>query len=338
MAVTVKNVAKHAGVSTATVSRVINNDSRISEATRVKVLESMEALDYKINSIARSLKTNKTYTIGFICPELSNTFNMTLAKGMEDELRKFGYNVIICNSNESVKEEKERINLLIEKCIDGLIIIPASNNGTHFKQLSEAGIPVVLADRLVDDFVTDAVLVDNINASYSVVERLINLGARRIGYIGGDLRITPAKERDEGYRRALNDYCIPFESDIVKYGDFHVKSGYEKMEELMKEDNPPVYVFISNYYMHAGATKYLMEHAVDLKGNITLASFDDMEFASLLGHCRFLVRQPMSEIGSKAAKLLLGRINGEDMSFPTIIRLKTDIIKVTGASSPCNFW
>lgn len=328
MAVTVKDVAKHAGVSTATVSRVINNDSRISGATKTKVLESMEALDYKLNSIARSLKTNRTYTIGFICPELSNTFNMTLAKGMEDELRKFGYNVIICNSNESVDEEKERIRLLIEKCIDGIIIIPAANKGIHFKQLTDAGIPVVLADRLVDDFVTDAVLVDNINASYSVMEQLINQGVRRIGYIGGDLRLTPAKERDEGYRRALNDYCIPFEPEIVKYGDFHVQSGYEKMEELMKENNPPSHVFISNYYMHAGATKYLVEHGKNLENPITLASFDDMELAALLGYCRILVRQPMTEIGNRAARILMDRINGEDIPFPAIYRLKTDIVKV----------
>ncbi|NJD02448.1 MAG: LacI family transcriptional regulator [Ruminiclostridium sp.] len=326
MAVTVKDVAKHAGVSTATVSRVINNDVRISDVTRAKVLESMEELDYKVNNIARSLKTNKTYTIGFICPELSNTFNMTLAKGMEDELRRFGYNVIICNSNENADEENERIRVLIQKCIDGVIIIPASNNGSHFKQLSDTGIPVVLADRLVDDFITDAVLVDNINASYSAMEYLIRQGVRRIGYIGGDLKITPARERDEGYRRALNDYCIPFESSIVKYGDFHARSGYEKMEELMKDENPPGYVFITNYYMHAGATKYLMEHRKDVKNPVTIASFDDMELASLLGYCKVLVSQPMLEIGSRAAKILMDRINGEDISFPMIYRLKAGLL------------
>ena len=326
MAVTVKDVAKNAGVSTATVSRVINNDSRISDSTRQKVLKSMEDLDYKVNNIARSLKTNKTYTVGFICPELSNTFNMTLAKGMEDELRKFGYNVIICNSNEDVNEENERIRVLMEKCIDGIIIIPTSNTGTHFKQLSDAGIPVVLADRLVDDFVTDAVLVDNINASYFAMEHLIHQGIRRIGYIGGDLKITPAKERDAGYRRALNDYCIPFEGSIVKYGDFHVQSGYEKMEELMKEENPPAHVFITNYYMHAGATKYLMEHRDEVKNPVTITSFDDMELASLLGYCKVLVSQPMLEIGSRAAKILMQRINGEDISFPMIYRLKTELM------------
>jgi len=326
MAVTVKEVAKYSGVSTATVSRVINNDPRISDVTREKVLKGMEALDYKVNSIARSLKTNKTYTIGFICPELSNTFNMTLAKGMEDELRRFGYNVIICNSNENADEENERIRVLIQKCIDGIIIIPASNTGAHFKQLTDAGIPLVLVDRLVDDFITDAVLVDNVNASYSAIEHLIHQGIRRIGYIGGDLKITPARERDEGYRRALNDYCIPFESAIVKYGDFHVQSGYEKMEELMKGENPPVYVFISNYYMHAGATKYLMEHRQDVKYPVTIASFDDMELAALLGYCKILVSQPMHEIGSRAAKILMDRINGEDISFPMIYRLKAGLL------------
>ena len=327
MAVTVKDVAKYAGVSTATVSRVINNDARISDATRQKVLESMEALNYKINNIARSLKTNKTYTIGFICPELSNSFNMTLAKGMEDELRKFGYNMIICNSNESIDEENERIKLLMEKCIDGIIIIPASNKGAHFKQLADAGIPVVLTDRLVDDFITDAVLVDNVNASYAAIERLIHQGVRRIGYIGGDVKITPARERDEGYRRALNDYQIPFENEIVNYGDFHTQSGYKKMEELMALENPPPYVFITNHYMHAGATKFLVEHSEDLKNPVAIASFDDMELASLLGFCKVLVSQPMLEMGSRAAKILMGRINGENISFPMIYRLKAELIR-----------
>ena len=326
MAVTVKEVAKYAGVSTATVSRVINNDQRISAKTKEKVLNSMEALNYMINNIARSLKTNKTYTVGFICPELSNTFNMTLAKGLEDELRRFGYNVIICNSNENADEENERIKVLIQKCIDGIIIIPASSRGSHFKQLSDAGIPVVLADRLVEDFVTGAVLADNVNASYHAIEHLIHKGIRRIGYIGGDVKITPARERDEGYRRALNDYCIPFESSIVKYGDFHVQSGYEKMEELMREENPPQDIFITNYYMHAGATKYLMEHSKEINTQVTIASFDDMELASLLGYCKVLVRQPMLEIGSKAAKILLSRINGEDLSFPLIYRLKAELM------------
>jgi len=180
MAITLKDVAKHAGVSASTVSRVVNGDSRISSKTRNKVLACMKKLGYQVNNVARSLKTNKTLTVGFISPELTNDVFMNIAKGAEDEFRKHGYNIIICNSNENVEDEKDRINLLIQKCVDGMIIIPASPEGKHFNKIRASGRPVVLVDRLTEDFESDAVLVDNINGSYSAVEFLINKGYRRI--------------------------------------------------------------------------------------------------------------------------------------------------------------
>ena len=326
MAVTVKDVARAAGVSTATVSRVVNDDSRISPVTREKVLGYIGKLDYKINNVARSLKTNRTHTIGFISPEITNDFFMGIAKGVEDEFRKYGYSIIICNSNESKEEEKDRIRLLCEKCVDGVIIIPATGDGSHYRQLADMKLPVVLADRIVANFETDAVLVDNINGSYSVMEYLIGKGQRRIGFIGGDLSITPAAERFEGYRRALADYCVPLENGIVKFGDFHVKGGYQLMKEIMQMEDPPAYVFIANYYMHAGATKYLMEHKDTLNRQVSIAGFDDMELSSIFGFCKIRVAQPMFEIGSKAAQLLLSRINKEADASPRIIRLKTGLI------------
>jgi len=326
MSVTIKDVAKHCKVSSATVSRVLNNDPRISEKTRIKVMKSVKELNYRINGVARSLKTNRTNTVGFICPEISNIFFMSIAKGVEDELKKSGYSVIICNSNENKEDEKERIKLLCEKCVDGIIIIPSTNEGKHFKCLNDANIPTVLVDRLVEDFQSDAVLVDNINGSYSAVEYLINKGFKRIGFIGGNIMLTSARERYEGYLRALKDYCIPLDESIVKFGDFHVESGYAIMKDLMQQDNPPHFVFISNYYMHAGATKYLIENKYNLKSNVLVASFDDMELSSIFGFSILRVRQPMTEIGIKAAQLLLNRIDGNNANYPQIIRLKTELI------------
>lgn len=326
MAVTVKDVAKAAGVSAATVSRVINDDPRISMQTREKVLESIKKLDYKINNIARSLKTNRTYTVGFISPEIPNDFFMSIAKGVEDELRKHGYNTIICNSNENVEEEKDRIRLLCEKCVDGIVIIPATAEGRHFEQLRSMEIPVVLADRLVNNFDSDAVLVDNINGSYSAMEYLISRGYRRIGFIGGDVSLTSAGERYEGYKRALSDYCIPIENEIIKFGDFHVQSGYNLMKEMMQLDEPPAHVFVSNYFMHVGATKYLIESKETSKKPVSLASFDDMELSSILGFCSVRIAQPVMEIGCKAAQLLLARINHEELAMPQIVRLKTGVV------------
>jgi len=323
MTVTVKDVARAAGVSASTVSRVANGDCRISARTTEKVLKCMKELDYHINNIGRSLKTSRTLTVGFVSPELSNDVFMGIAKGAEDEFRKHGYNIIICNSNESVEEEKERISLLSQKCVDGIIIIPASAEGEHYKRISESGLPVVLVDRLVEHFETDAVLVDNINGSYSAVEYLINNGHRRIGFIGGDMRLTSAGERYEGYRRVLSDYCIPLEESIVKFGDYHIQSGYRIMSELMEATEPPDYVFVSNYYMHIGAMKYLLEQKNEEMKKVSIAAFDDLEFSAILGLCSVRVAQPVLDIGSRAAQLLLSRISGENMAFPQIIRLKT---------------
>jgi len=325
MGVTIKDIAKLAGVSTATVSRVVNNDPRVSEETREKVLKYLEKSHYKVNNIARSLKTNKSHTIGFLCPELPNIFFMMVAKGVEDELKKRGYSLIVCSSNENINEEENYANLLCEKCVDGVIIIPVSNKGMHFNQFREAGIPVILVDRITEDFNADVVVVDNINGSYEAIEYLIKQGVKRIGYIGGNLQLSNARERDEGYKRALNDYYIPVDESIIRYGDMHAQSGYEKMKELLETNDPPQHIFISNYFMHVGAVKYLAEQNNEVTRRVSLTVFDDIELSSFLGFNYVLISQPMVEMGNKAVQLLLDRINGDNRGFPQLFRLKTKL-------------
>ena len=322
---TVKDVAKQAGVSSSTVSRVINDDPRISRETRDRVMKCIENTGYRVNHIARSLKTNRTYTIGFLCPELSNDFFMKIAEGIEQELGKQGYSMIVCSSNGTVQGEAERMRLLYEKCIDGLIVIPATNSGSHFQWIRDLGVPVVLADRLVEGFPSDAVLVDNFNGTYLAIEEQIKQGERRIGYIGGDLTLTTARERDEGYRKALDSYSIPIDDSIIVYGDFHTESGYSRMQELMERADPPGCVFIANRYMHVGATKYLIENAPKLEKAVSIVSFDDLELVSSLGFCKVVIRQPTLEIGISAARLLHSRICGKISPHPEIIRLKTEM-------------
>ena len=326
MAVTIKDVAQLAGVSTATVSRVLNDDPRVSKETKETVLKCVNKLGYRVNNIARSLKTNKTYTVGFMCPEIANNFFMSIAKGVEDELRKHGYTVIICSSNESIEGEKESIRVLCEKCVDGIIIIPATDEGEHYNYLNDMNIPVVLVDRLVKNYTTDSVLVDNINGCYEAIEYLINQGYRRIGFIGGDMRLTSAIERFEGYKRALSDYSIPLDLEVIKFGDFHIESGYQLIKELLNLENPPEHIFISNYFMHVGATKFLMEHQNTLQYSVELSSFDDMELSSILGFTKNIVAQPMTDIGNKAAQIILNRIHAVELFFPQIIRFKTKLI------------
>ena len=327
MAVTVKDVAKNAGVSTATVSRVLNDDPGIRPETRERVVQSIKLTGYRINKAARSLKTSRTGTIGLLVPELVNDFFMTVAQGVEDILRAGGYGVIICNANEDVKYEEDRINLLIEQCVDGAIIIPASSEGRHFNRLTEAGIPVVMVDRLVNGFESDAVLADNINGAYTAMEQLISSGCRRFGFIGGSLDLSNFSERFEGYKRALNDYNIPIEDDIVKFGDVHIDSGYRLMKELMSNDNPPDHVFIANYFLQVGATKFLMENRIGAAADIRIAGFDDMSLSSILGFSSITVSQPMLEMGHNAAEMLISRIQTGSSAPPRLLRLKTNIVQ-----------
>ena len=196
-----KDIAKTFGVATSTISRALNDDHRISLSLRERIKDYAEQAGFRRNAIARTLKTNRSNTIGFVAPELSNDFFMNVAQGVEKELKKKGFSLIVCNSDEQIEEEKRRIDLLLENQVDGVIIIPSTSRGSHFSILTEQQVPFVLVDRLTEDIDSDAVLVDNTGGTYAAVELLINSGIRNIGFIGGDMALTSAEERFTGYTR-----------------------------------------------------------------------------------------------------------------------------------------
>ena len=317
--VTVKDVASHAGVSTATVSRVINGDPKVTPETARHVQNSIKQLGYRMNQVARSLKTNKTHTIGIIAPEFSNDFFMNIVTGVEQELQQYGYSVILCSSSEDAVKEKEQIHLLNEKGVDGAIIIPGSNTGKHFSLFQKK--PIVLIDRTVEDFKTDAVLSDNYKGAYEAVQYSISKGARRIGFLGGDMGLTSARERFEGYQAALKEGGLKTDNSIILFGDYHIQSGYTLMNTLMEQPYPPRHIFISNYFMHLGAARYLMERPESHRG-LHILSFDDLPLASFFPYSSIIIAQPMEKIGRRAADILVKRING-DKTTPKEVRLPT---------------
>lgn len=327
MAATIKDVAKRARVSTATVSRVINKDSRIAPETRKRVLEAIDELSYRVNPIARSLKSNKTLSVGFVAPEIANEFFMRVAQGVEFTLRDHGYNMVVCGTNEDIAMERERIDFLLEKHVDGLIIIPSTKEGAHFGEALEGRkVPAVLVDRLVEGFESDAVLVDNATGTYRAIHHLLKRGHRSFGFIGGDLQLTSARERYEGFLSALKDFNIEVPDEHIRFGDFHVESGYKLIGELLEQKHPPQSIFISNYFMHIGAVRYVVEHRGTLTPDLFLASFDDMELSSVTGIPSLTIAQPVSKIGEEAAKLLLRRINGQETGPAHTKRLSTKLV------------
>ena len=326
MAVTIKDVARLAGVSTATVSRVLNHDRRIAPETFKSVSEVIAASGYRRNTIARSLKTSRSHAVGFLTPEIANDFFMYIAEGVEERLQAEGYSLIICNTAEKAEIEEKRIDLLSDQRVDGVIIIPAGNTGAHYAALSERDIPAVVVDRMVGGFDCDAVLVDNIGGSYSAALRFFEAGVRRIGFIGGRQDLTTAQERWEGFRRAHEDHHIKIDPELVCFGDFHVDSGYELAGRMMALSDPPRHLFIANYFMHVGATRYLLQSGTGTVRGIQTAGFDSMDLVPLLGFSAFTLSQPMREMGQTAAELLLRRIRRQYEGPPRIRRLPTGII------------
>lgn len=333
MNVTLKDVARLAGVSASTVSRVINDDPRISGETKTKVMACIQELDYKANPIARSLKTSRTRTIGFLAPDISDPFFMGIAQGAEEELRRNGYTLLISCTGGCPGGERDRLRLLAERSVDGMIFIPSQADGSHLKEIWPGNVPVVLADRLTEGLPADAVLVDNINGTYAAVEHMIGHGLRRIGFVGSCDGLTPSKERYDGYRRALKDYFIPMDEGLIRTGPPTAEAGAGFFRELSRLPEPPEYLLVAHDEMFAGAIQEAAGGTRDRAAGIRLAGFGDLKLAASLGLVHLGIRLPVGEIGRRAARLVQSRIQEPPSGAGfQILRLKTTLLAASAAA------
>jgi LacI family transcriptional regulator len=322
---TIRDVALASGLSTATVSRVLNDENTVSPETAARVRAEVERLGYTMNRVARSLKTRSTHTVGVIAPELASDFFMLLAESMDRELSAHGYSLIVCSSWESAEEEAKRMRLLAERLVDGIVVIPSTGS---LSLLERGSIPLVLVDRLAPGIEADAVLADNEGGAYAATMALAAEGNRRIGFIGGSLEVSTARERYEGYLRAMRDAGLRPEAEYASFLGLSVASGYEAMRSMRSRPGGPDAYFLVNGYVHLGATNYLVaEEGADASSGPAIAAFDEMSYAPLMKFCRYSVSQPVAEMGSRAARILLGRITGEYTAAPEVARFPTTLIK-----------
>jgi LacI family transcriptional regulator len=328
-AITIRNVAQKAHVSTATVSRVLNNDPRVRDETKNAVREAMESLGYKINFVARSLKTSRTHTIGVVAPDLAGDFFMFIAESMNRELTLHGYSIVVSTSRDSEEEEAKRLRHLAERLVDGIVLIPIGSSSTYLPQISALGIPIVFVDRGLKGCEADQVLADNETGAYEAVRALIREGHRRIGFLGGKPEVTTAGERFAGYRRAMEEAGLEIEQRYVRFGHPTLPFGYRTMEDIVKDPDSPDTWFIVNLFAHLGATNYLISEGGERARRITFAAFDEMPYSPLLRYCRYAVQQPIAEMGKAAANLIIDRIEGKGPPGPQILRFKTRLIQHT---------
>jgi len=326
MKVTMKDVAREAGVSTATVSHVINKTRFVEKETKDKVLRVMKKLDYYLNFAAQSLRSKKTKVIGLIVPDISNFFFTAVIRGVESTLRKYGYTLILSDSDENLKTEKEQIKVFNARLVDGLIIAPASGDHTFLKKLLNMNSPVVFIDRKPQSYCPgDCVLVDNVEGAYKAVSMLIKKGHSRIGVISGLPGLTTSEERIMGYKKALVNYGIKVDQNLIKIGDSRYDSGYKLMKELLLNSNITA-LFVVNNLMTIGAIQFLKEKHVKVPDELAIIGFDDYKWASITNPPLSVVKQPSRTIGEKASELLIRRIKKEETGDYKEYRLPTELV------------
>jgi LacI family transcriptional regulator len=246
----------------------------VSEDTRARVLAAAERLDYKANHVARSLKTRTTRTVAILAPELANDFFMELAEGMEKELEKSGYMLLVSSSSNSAAEEERRLRVLSERLVDGIVVIPAARRGDHLRAVAARGTPVVLVDRLVEGARLDSVLADNSGGAYAATRALLSEGRVRAVFVGGDLALTTAVERLDGFNRAAAE-SSGVEILEPRLGGMGIEDGYRHMDELLRSAAEPDALFAVNLLVHLGMERRLLEEPPSVYDSLAIASFDE---------------------------------------------------------------
>ena len=306
-----KDVAERARVSVSTVSHVLNGTRKVSEKTRGEVLAAVEELSYRPNLLAKGLKTRRTYTIGLLIPDIRNSFFTSVVRGVEDVALSRGYHLFLCNTDEDPEREDEYVRELARKRVDGLMVAPSARREADIRRLRGEGVPFVLVDRDVEGVDADVVGVDNRAGMRLIAEHLVELGHQRMAMISGPLDKASGYERHLGLRDALSDLGVELDDSLVRFGDFRTSSGREGARELLSLSSPPTALITANNQMTLGALLTISEMGLDVPGDVSVVGFDDPEWAPLTGPPLTTVAQPTYEMGVKAARMLLDRIETE---------------------------
>ena len=328
MAATMKDIARQTGLGLATISSYFNGGN-VREKNRIKIEAAIEELHYEVNEVARGLKTNATRTIGVVIPELNNTFCAEIITGMEDVLRSHGYATIVCDCRTDKKLEREAVEFLIRRRVDGIINMPVDEEGTHLKKFQKTGKPIVLIDRKIQGINCDSVLVDNEKAAEDAVHQFITRGHRYIGIIGGPEEISTAQERLAGYRSALEKAGIPVRDSLIRHGDYTIQGGVRSLEELVEKNPDMTAVFVTNYEMTMGAMIGVNELGIQIPKQLSVIGFDNLQFARACNPKLTIVSQPTDGIAKEVARIMLEHLENGNQEAKKLFteKLPTEIIE-----------
>lgn len=318
MAVRIQDVAQRAGVSSATVSRVLANKPHVREALKKRVQDAVKALDYQPNRVARSLRVQRSSVIGLIISDIQNSFFNTVVRAIEDAAYERGYAVFLCNSDEDPVKEKLYLELFQAERVAGIILTPTRETSASLTSLIASDIPVVSVDRRVPGAAIDTVLTNNAEASCTLVTHLIEQGHKRIGAVLSDLAITTGRERFAGYKQALRAAKIALSEDLVRVGRSVEADGYALAKALLSSPKPPTALFVGTKLMSLGALRAIYEQGLIIPDNIALAVFDKLDWMPFTPPTSY-AQQPAYELGERAAQLLLERMTQPELSARQLV-------------------
>lgn len=307
---TIKDVARRAGVSTSTVSKYINGGNLRQENAET-IRQAIQEMDYRVNPFARGLKTHRSKSIGVLLPSMSAPFYGTVVISLEKTLREHGYHCLISCYSSQHGLERDNLQFLISNGVDGLIYAPEDLSAEEFYELTSIrSIPVVQIDRMIQGVESDMVLVDNSDAVFQAVSRLIERGHRRIALISGPKSVFSAKERQVGYLRALAAYGIPYNDNLLVSDENVFATGYRGFGLLMQQPEPPTAVMTTNYDITMGLITAARERGMQIPEELDVFGFDCVEVCTMMHPPLPAVHQPETEIGELAAKYLMDRMDG----------------------------
>jgi LacI family transcriptional regulator len=328
----IKDVALLAGVSTATVSHVINKTRFVSEETSRKVNEVITELEYLPSAAARGLAGKESKIISVIFSDISNPFFTSVFMGLESVLAGEGYELILVNTGEEIENQEKALRTMLSRQIDGLIIAPTGRESHMLNQLVDVGIPVVLIDREapVDNvFLVD---LDNEYAAHQAITHLINDGHQQIGVLLGLPEVSTTRTRLNGYQKAIDEHNIPFRPEYLFQGHSRIEGGYEGVKYFLDLDQPPTAIFSMNNMMTLGVLHAFKEIGIECPNDLGLVGFDDHDWGNIFTPSLTVVRQPTYEMGVIAAKML---ISNTESTYRNHERLTGELVIRESCSKKC---
>jgi LacI family transcriptional regulator len=308
---TIKDVARLAGVSPMTVSRVLNGSGYVKEETRIRVQKAMEELEYIPNENARGLVNKKTKLLSLLISDITNPFFTTIARGAEDAANRLGYRMIFGNSDENIKKEKEYVEMVLASGTEGVLFAPSGDFSLpHLRLLKKHQIPFVLLDREVPRIQADKVMGDSRTGTRLLIEHLIDFGHTEIACFSGPSHISTARDREKAFQETLLIHGIQLRPEWIIPTDYKLEGGREAVRQLLKMKKRPTAIFAANNFIAIGAIQELQEHGLQVPDDISIVTFDDLSLATITEPFLTAAVQPAYHFGALGIQMLVDRIQG----------------------------